>query len=590
MHGGASDNGPPRPQPDAGDHGSVVHYQCRRLAPILLPCALEEGIVNPGGNRGSRSRVIILGGGHAGVSAARELKRRRRPADNLEIVLVSAESALVWQGLLPQIVSNLIQPQDALVPLRRTLPGVTIYPYEAVAVDLPGRTVTLDRGPDRGELQLAYDKLIVAVGLVTELPKATGFAEHGLPLKTIGDAFHLRNHLIEMLELASVETDPVERRRLLTFVISGAGFAGVEVACEIAGLVRDARRVYPRIRRSEVRVVLLNPGKRILPAMNEDLALRAQRKMARWGIAIRHGARVGSVTVSAVQLADGDVIPARTLVATTGLGPGALVTGLPVELSRGRITCDVYCRVPGWEGVYAAGDAAAVPNPRDGRAFPETISSAGAEGTCAAGNILAELRGTPLQPCDSEHPQLALLSRTYGLADIGGRRRDGLLASLLWRWGFLVRIPSWYRRTTLLFDWLSTAAFPRDVTQVRIARSNAVLPVRYAAGEIIIRQGEPGGRFYIVTDGEVEVVREEPGGTETPLARLGPGRFFGEAALLRATRRNATVRALTDVGVLTIARRDFAALAEHLPWFRETLSPDNVVPAVTSTNDPGADQ
>jgi NADH:ubiquinone reductase (H+-translocating) len=546
--------------------------------------------VNPSGRSGHTTRVVILGGGHAGVSAARELKRRRRGPDRLEIVLVSAESALVWQGLLPQIVSNLIQPQDALVPLRRTLPGVTIYPYEAVAVDLAGRTVTLDRGADRGELHLEYDKLIIAVGVVTELPKATGMAEHGLPLKTIGDAFHLRNHLIEMLELASVEPDPDERRRLLTFVVSGAGFAGVEVASEIRGLVRDALRVYPRIRRSEVRVILLDPGKRILPAMNEELALRAQRKMGRWGIAIRHGARVGSVTAGAVTLADGEVIPARTLVATTGLGPSPLVTSLPLELSRGRIVCDEFCRVPGQEGVYAAGDAAAVPSRRDGRPFPETISSAGAEGVTAAGNILAELRNAPLEACDSDHPQLALLSRTYGLADIGGRRMDGLIASLLWRWGFFVRIPSWYRRATLAFDWLSTAAFPRDVTQVRIARSNAILPVRYAAGETIISQGEPGSRFYIVSDGEVEVVRAGPDGVETRLAVLGPGRSFGEAALLGATRRNATVRALTDVGVLTIARRDFAALAEHLTGFRETVAADRPEPAPGSSEQASGDE
>ncbi len=146
-------------------------------------------------------------------------------------------------------------------------------------------------------------------------------------------------------------------------------------------------------------------------------------------------------------------------------------------------------------------------------------------------------------------------------------------APLLWRWAFLTRIPSWYRRTTLLFDWLSTAAFPRDVTQVRIGRSGAVLPMRYAAGEVIVRQGEPGGRFYVITDGEVEVVREQPDGGEVALARLGPGRYFGEIALMRATRRTATVRAVTDVGVLGIARRDFTALVEHLPQFREALEP-----------------
>ena len=523
--------------------------------------------------RSAGTRVVIVGGGHAGVSAARELLRLRRPADRLEVAMVSAESALVWQGLLPQIVSNLIQPQDALVPLRGTLPGVAIYPYEAVSADLEARTVTLDRGTERGEEVLSYDKLVIAVGVVTDFSRTPGLGEHGLPLKTIGDAFHLRNHLIEMLELASVETDPQERQRLLTFVVAGAGFAGVETACEIAGLLHDALRLYPGVSRAEVRVVLLNPGKRILPAMHEQLAGRAQRKMGRWGIEIRHGAHLAAVTAGAVQLTDGSVLATRTLVGTTGLGPSPLVRRLPLELSRGRIPCDEYCRVQGWPGVYAAGDAAAVPNPRDGAPFPETLSSAGAGGHCVAANILADVRGTALVPCDSQHPQLALLSRSYGLADVGGRRTDGLRASLLWRWAFLTRIPSWYRRTTLLFDWLTTAAFPRDVTPVRIGRSGAVLPMRYAAGEVIVRQGEPGGRFYVITDGEVEVVHEEPDGREVLLARLGPGRYFGEIALLRATRRTATVRAATDVGVLGIARRDFTALVEHLPQFREALAP-----------------
>ncbi|HEY5630197.1 MAG TPA: FAD-dependent oxidoreductase [Candidatus Limnocylindrales bacterium] len=535
-------------------------------------------------------RVVILGGGHAGVSAARELLGQRRSADRLDVTLVSADSALVWQGLLPQIVSNLVQPQDALVPLRRTLPGATIYPYQAVDVDLGARTVTLDRGPDRGELQLAYDKLVIAVGMVTDHSKVPGLAEHGLPLKTIGDAFHLRNHLIEMLELASVERDPAERERLLTFVVAGAGFAGVETACEIAGLARDALRAYPMISRSAVRVVLLNPGTRILPAMHEELATLAQRQMARWRIEIRHGARITTVTAGAVHLADTTILT-RTLVATTGLGPSPLVTHLPLELSRGRIACDPYCRVPGWSGVYAAGDAAAVPSPSNGKPFPETISSAGAEGLCAARNILAEIRGTPLQPCESEHPQLALLSRTYGLADVRGRRRVGLWASLLWRWAFLRRIPSWYRRTTLAFDWLSTAAFPRDVTEVRIASTGAVISMRYAAGEIIVRQGEPGGRFYMITEGEVDVLREEADGTEVVLNRLGPGRYFGEIALLRGTRRNATVRALTEVSVLGVARRDFTALAAHLPLFRDAVSSTSDAPADTTKNgERGADQ
>jgi len=157
------------------------------------------------------------------------------------------------------------------------------------------------------------------------------------------------------------------------------------------------------------------------------------------------------------------------------------------------------------------------------------------------------------------------------LAQAGRVHFEGFLAALLWRVVFLGSIPSWYRRTTLLLDWLLTSAFPRDVTQLRIARTNAVLPMRFAAGEVIIRQGEPGSRFYVITEGEAEVLKRGADGVDRHVVKLGPGRYFGEVALLRGARRSATVRALSDLAVVSLDRKDFGTLVRVMPHLLDTV-------------------
>lgn len=485
--------------------------------------------------------------------------------------MVSRETALVWHGLMPQIVSNLIAPQDALVSLRRALPGVMLYPYEVESIDLAARTVALARGAERTELTLDYDDLVIALGSVTDFSRYPGLSEHGLPMKGIGDAFHLRNHLIEMLELASAETDPLERQRLLTFVVAGAGFAGVEVACEMTGLVRDSLRFYPQLRRRDLRFVLISPGPRVLPALDAELSRRAKRRMERWGIEVRLSTHLVAATANAAIVGEDERIPTRTLVATIGTGPSPVVKALGLPAVRGRLTCDGFGRVVDQPGVWAIGDAAAIPDPTTGRPFPETVTSADAVGRQVADNILALHRGSSLRPCQASQLQVALLSRGYGLMQRGDRYRDGFLASIFWRGLFLVRIPSWHRRVTLLIDWLISSAFPRDVTEIRVARSDAILPMRFDVGETIVRQGEPGSRFYVITQGEADVLKSDPDG-ERVVGRLGPGQYFGELALLRGGRRNATVRAATPVEVLALSRQDFTALVKHLEVLRASFA------------------
>jgi NADH dehydrogenase len=526
----------------------------------------------------AKRRVLILGGGHGGVATARNLRRLLRPEDPIEIGIVSRDTALVWHGLMPQIVSNMIKDQDALIPLRKLVPGVQVYPYEVEDIDLSGKRVVLSRhtghGPERGHIEVSFDYLVLSLGSVTDLSRFPGLAEHGLPCKTIGDVVHLRNQVIEMLELASVEDDLEMRRGMLTFVVVGAGFAGTEICAEINGLVRDALRFYPSIDPAEVRVILLSHSPEILsPPLDAPLAARARRRMEASGVEVRLSADLKEATATAAILGSGEHIATRTIVPAVGVGINPLIPRLPVEVQRGRIVCDEYCRVPGWPGIYAVGDNAAVPNGRTGMPFPPTLTAAHAQGKTTAGNILAEIRGGPLRSCRGDRIQLGLLTKGYGVVQAGKVHLDGLFASLIWHATFLIFVSAWHRRLALAVDWLVSAVFERDVTSVRIDRTGTVLPMRFGAGEVILREGEPGSRFYMIRDGEVEVYRNAPdGGEDIVISRLGPGKYFGEVALLHGGERMASVRAVTDVNVVSIDRGDFQTLVASLTPLGEAIA------------------
>lgn len=518
----------------------------------------------------SSTRVVILGGGHSGVRAAKQLLALRQPQDKLEIVIVSHENVEVWHGLMPQIVAGLVQPQYALVPLRQILPGVIIYTYEVEQIDLPNRRVILNSGDERDQTVLDYDYLIVALGSVTDLSRFPGLAEHGLQTKTIGDVVHLRNHLIDMLDRAAVEQDAEARQRMLTFLVVGAGYAGVEIGTLANQMIRESLHFYPTIREPEIRFIILSRAERILPALSERLVRRALRRMKRSGIEVMRGVHLASATATAAILTGGERIATQTLIVTAGIGTNPVVARLPVTLAHGRIVCDRFCRVVGWPGVYATGDDAAIPR-TDGSVYPPTGFVAFAQGKRAAANILAELRGQPLAPFRYEGIETALLSKGYALAQFRHFHLDGWLASIIWRLAFLIYIQTWQRRIALLQDWFTGSIFPRDITRLGISRSDAIVPMRFAAGDVIIREGDPGSRFYTIINGTVEIVRRTADGGEERVASLGRGQYFGEIALLHEVKRTATARAATDTTVLSIARQDFNALVQHLPLWRETF-------------------
>ena len=519
-----------------------------------------------------KKRVVILGGGHAGFRAAKRLLQLRKPSDNLEVVVVSSETSEVYHGLMPQIVGGKVQARHVLVPLRGFLPGIVFYNYDVEKIDLENRKVYLDPVAERSKIVLAYDYLIISIGSVTDLSRFPGLQEHGLQTKTIGDVYHLHDHLLEMLEKADVETDAAERRRLLTFVVAGAGYAGVEIGAEANQLLRTALRFYPGIRPEELKISIVSSTDRILPAMKEKLANDGAKFLTKEGVELRMNTRLESASAGELVLSTGERIQSRTVIVTAGIAPNPVVRQLPVAKDRDRIKTDEFCRVPGVKGVYAVGDNAAIPLYGTDQTCPATALYAFTQGRHVAENMMAELRGKPPRPYKFRNfGEVAQLGDTFGLIELFGHPFSGFLASLLVRTVFFFVVPSWRCRLGLIADWTSSLLFPPDVSQMRIERTDMIVPLRFSAGQEIIRQGDPGSRFYIVNNGKVEVVRNT-GLEEKVLATLGPGKYFGEVALLKDSDRTATVRAVEDTTVLSIARKDFTVLVQHLPILEQAMT------------------
>ena len=530
----------------------------------------EGGVELP---EGRPLRILILGGGFAGVYAAMALDKRTRRDPGVEITLVNRENYLVFQPMLPEVIVGTIGIVDPIIPIRRLCPGVRLYTREVEEIDLLGRKVITSPGIHHQATTLEYDHLVVALGTVTRLGEVPGLQEHALPFKYLGDALTLRNHIFHALEEAAVEQDPAVRRSLLTFVVAGGGFSGVEVAAELNDFVRKVARNYRGVQSEEIRVVLLQGGGRVLPELPEDLADFAHRILLRRKAEIRVKTRIAGATADSAILDTGEEIPTRTLVCTVPTGPHPLLAALPWRMEKGRVVVDEFLEVPGYPGVWAVGDCAWILDPASGQPHPPTAQHALRQGACVAANIVATLRGTAKKPfVFSTLGRMGALGAHSAVADIMGLKLSGFLAWLLWRTIYLMKIPGIDRKVRVAIGWLLDLVLPPDIVQLKTARPAAVSRQHFEPGQVIFKGGDVGDLVYVIVNGEVAVMREEPGGPPEVLAKLGPGQWFGEMALVSRAPRNATLRALTPLDVLTLDREGFNALFTHIRPLREFFS------------------
>ena len=534
---------------------------------------LLVSFVTNGGGRWRRpvaddkpGRIVVLGGGFAGVHCAMRLERLLGEFTNVQVTLVHEASHFLFRPLLPEVIGGRVQPGSIVNSLRRLCPRTRLVEGKAASIDHAERRLVVDL-PSGGRSTIPYDVLVVGLEWEQNFGGVPGLVEHALPMMTIGDALFLRQHVLEQMTQAELAADPARRRALLTFPVIGAGLRGTAVAAEVRALVKSALVSYPTIGRDEPRVLLLERGPRILPRFVPTTTAAAQRRLEGLGVEVLTGTQVSAVTPEEI-IASGRRIPCRTVVALTTAVP-TVVASLPWSEGDGRLPVDEFLRVRGAENVLAVGESAST-----GESLAFMARWEIAMGRRAAYNALALHRGYKLLEWPRRRPFFSLipLGRYATVGNAFGVPFGGLPAWILSRAYCLLTLPGLERNLRVLLDWLLDIPFRNDLTVLAPQRTPKVARAHYEPGDEVVRQGETGECAYLLLAGEVEVeVLRQQDGRHAIIGRLKPGECFGEIALLADVPRNATVRCVTAVDLLVVPRDQFMALAQGYREFGAAL-------------------
>jgi NADH dehydrogenase len=329
-------------------------------------------------------------------------------------------------------------------------------------------------GAEDHQHQLEYDHLVIALGSITNFFNLPG-QERALTMKSLGDAIHLRNRLIQNLEEADFECCPKVRAPLVNFVVAGGGFAGVETIAAVNDFLREAVRFYPHLHEDMLRLVLVHPRDVILPELSEKLGAYAQKKLSERGVEIRSNTKVRAFTDQGVELSDGEIINTNTLLWTAGTSPNPLLETLPCVKEKGRLVVNEYLEAEGYPGVWALGDCAVVPDKITGKFCPPTAQHALREGKVAAQNITAAMRGGRKKPFVFKTlGQLASIGRRAGVANIFGMNFSGFIAWWLWRTIYLSKLPRFEKKLRVALDWTLDLMFSKDLVKFISLRAQTI--------------------------------------------------------------------------------------------------------------------
>ena len=428
----------------------------------------------------NKKKIVVLGGGFAGLECTRNLEEYFQQDSEIEIVLVSEDNFLLFTPMLPQVASGMIETRHILMPIRTIIKKAIFYEGRVKNIDPYGKIVNLWGSKNKRGISLHYDFLVVALGSETNFFGMSDLEKNAYQMKTLNDAVLVRNRIIDMLEQAENETDPILKKSLLTFVIVGGGFAGVETAGEIMDLLLDVRKYYPNIRRDDINVVVLEALPNILPGFTESLAKFAQEKLVQHGIEIKLQTAVTSFDGDEVMIKKLDSEPkdavddsmiesiqSKTVIWTAGVTPVNTIKRSLFKTDKGKIIIDDYLEVTDFPGVFAIGDCALFLDPKTNRPFAPTAQIAEAQAKVAAKNLHALIKNKEKAKFVYESKgQMAIIGKRTGIASFLGMNIHGLLAWILWRNVYLSKIPTWDKRFRVFLDWTADMFFDRDISRL----------------------------------------------------------------------------------------------------------------------------
>ena len=432
----------------------------------------------------NKKKIVILGGGFAGLECTKKLEEHFQNNPEIEIVLVSEDNFLLFTPMLPQVASGMIETRHIVMPIRTIIKKAIFYEGRIKNIDPYGKIVNLWGSRNKRGISLHYDFLVVALGSETNFFGMNDLEKNAYQMKTLNDAVLVRNRIIDMLEQAENETDPILKKSLLTFVIVGGGFAGIETAGEIMDLLLDVRKYYPNIERKDIRVTVLEALPNILPGFSESLAKFAQEKLTEHGIEIKLQTAVTSFDGDEVMIKRLDTenkdavddskissIQSKTVIWTAGVTPVNTIKRSLFKTDKGKIIVDEYLEVAEFPGVFAVGDCALFLDPKTNRPFAPTAQIAEAQAKVAANNLHAIIKNKEKTKFGYESKgQMAIIGKRTGIASFLGMNIHGLLAWILWRNVYLSKIPTWDKRFRVFLDWAADMLFDRDISRLKFMR------------------------------------------------------------------------------------------------------------------------
>ncbi len=477
---------------------------------------------------------MIAGGGFAGVYCAKSLAKELGPISRTKVALIADQNFMVFQPMLAEVAGSSISPQHIVNPIRRICGEVTVLRGNIKEIDLSNRQLVLDAGHFTKNADVRFGHLVLALGGVVDLSRVPGMPEHAYLMKNVGDALELRSAIIDRFEEAIFQPDAAALKRLLTFVVVGGGYSGVETAGQILDLIQGINHLYPRVAHSEYKVILIHSGKHLLPEISETLGIYCEKNLRDRGVEIILNARVTAMTATKVFLQDGRVIESHTVVSTVGNAPHPLIADLckkhNFEDFKGRFVSDENLRAKNQDRVWVAGDCAAIPlhGGKPGEYCPPTAQFAFREGILLGKNISLWLRKQRLKTFKFRGlGELASIGHRSAVAEIMGMKFSGLLAWFMWRTIYLMKLPGLERRLRVVIDWTLDLFFPRDITLLRAKPSEVLQEMHLEKGDQLFHAGEPALSFYIVKSGRIDL-RDENGVVKS----VGAGEHFGERAML----------------------------------------------------------
>jgi NADH dehydrogenase len=541
--------------------------------------------------------ILIAGGGFAGAYCARTLARILGRKGVGRVGLIAEQNIMVFQPMLAEVAGSSLSPLDVVNPLRVFCRRVDVLRGRITEIDLTRKCLSLDAGKFTSNTSIEFEHLVLALGSEVNLSQVSGMPEHARILRNVGDALRLRATVISRLEEANLETDEAILRRLLTFVVVGGGFSGVETAGQILDLVQGAMPFYHNLRGAKPRIILVHGGSRLLQEVGKPLGLYAEQKLRRRGMEIILNARVTSMTASKVFLSTGQVIESTTVLSTVGNAPHPLVVDLcknfGLETYKGRIVTLPTLQVKGRERLWAAGDCAAVPV-NNQPASPPLAQFAQRQGELLGQNLVRHMNGRKLRPFAHKNlGQLASIGHKMAVAEIMGFRFSGFIAWFIWRTVYLFKLPGLQRKLRVMTDWTMDLFFPRDISLLVPDTTEVVQEMHLAKGEAVFHAGEPASSFYIVKEGRIDLLDGD-----TLDKTVGKGGHFGARGLMGDGFWHRNARAAEPTTLVSVNRKAFRALAQCSAPFRQSLDQmpagngsgsETSPPASKNTSEPASD-